>query len=422
MSNAIKELSDNVAKLQSTAEKQVQTVQKSVKEQIGRIDKIEDAVRKFGAGSDKLFATARDAKAEGRYGFKSLSHFLLDVRQAATKQDPSRLTEHISKALSADPRFEKAATGMGEAVGPDGGFLLAPTFADGILEIMHADYNLLDNTDKFDIQGPSVKIKAFDETSRATGSRRGGVRGYWTDEGASGTASKPKFRNIELIPHKLFVLAYVTEELLADGGGILEQVVSRAAADEITFLTNDAIINGVGNGQPLGILNSACKVAVAKESGQTNTTVVSANILKMWSRLHVSSRKNAVWLINQDVEQQLNQMTLGTAGAAVAIYQPPGGLSAAPYATLLGRPVQVIEQCQTLGTEGDIILADLKAYVSATRGAINSAVSMHVQFLTDEMTYKFTFRVAGQPWWNSALTPFKGSNTQSPFITLAGRP
>ena len=43
---------------------------------------------------------------------------------------------------------------------------------------------------------------------------------------------------------------------------------------------------------------------------------------------------------------------------------PPGGLSGQPYGTLLGRPVIPIEQCSTLGTVGDIILADLKQFIA----------------------------------------------------------
>ena len=36
---------------------------------------------------------------------------------------------------------------------------------------------------------------------------------------------------------------------------------------------------------------------------------------------------------------------------------PPGGLSAASYGTLFGRPVLTVEYCAALGDEGDIICA-----------------------------------------------------------------
>jgi hypothetical protein len=43
---------------------------------------------------------------------------------------------------------------------------------------------------------------------------------------------------------------------------------------------------------------------------------------------------------------------------------------------------------------------------------------MHVRFLNDEQTFRWTIRNDGQPIWNAPLTPFKGTNTLSPFISL----
>ena len=48
------------------------------------------------------------------------------------------------------------------------------------------------------------------------GSRQGGVRGYWADEATEKTASKPKFREINLHLHKLIGLVYLTDELMED--------------------------------------------------------------------------------------------------------------------------------------------------------------------------------------------------------------
>ena len=55
------------------------------------------------------------------------------------------------------------------------------------------------------------------------------------------------------------------------------------------------------------------------------------------------------------------------------------------------------------------------------KGGVSQASSMHVRFINDEMTFRFIFRVDGQPAWNKPVTPFKGTNTQSPFISLAVR-
>jgi len=148
---------------------------------------------------------------------------------------------------------------------------------------------------------------------------------------------------------------------------------------------------------------------------------MSEDIINMWARGWAKSRPNMVWFINQDVEPNLQRMSLETATpiGGMMTYIPPGGLSQAPYGTLLGRPVIPIEQCQTLGTSGDIILADFSEYLVIEKGGIQSASSIHVRFAYDESCFRFVYRVDGQPTWNAALTPFKGTNTLSPFVRLS---
>jgi len=87
-------------------------------------------------------------------------------------------------------------------------------------------------------------------------------------------------------------------------------------------------------------------------------------------------------------------MTVGLGG--VATYLPPGGLSQAPYGTLFGRPVIPIEQCQTMGTVGDIILADMSEYILIDKGGIQNASSIHVRFVNDETCFRFVYRVDGR--------------------------
>ena len=99
-----------------------------------------------------------------------------------------------------------------------------------------------------------------------------------------------------------------------------------------------------------------------------------------------------------------------------------GGVSQAPYASLFGRPVVPIEQCATLGDQGDIIFADLSNYILIDKGGIQSAMSIHVKFIYDESVFRFVYRVDGQPALASPITPYKGTaNTLSPFVTLAAR-
>lgn len=202
---------------------------------------------------------------------------------------------------------------------------------------------------------------------------------------------------------------------------MLEAVIMQGFSEEFGFKVDDAIINGTGAGMPLGILNSKALVTVPKEAGQAAGTINVQNVVNMWSRCWGRSRQNAAWYINQDIEPQLFTMSLAVGAGGVPVYMPASGVSGSPYSTLFGRPVIPLEQCETLGTLGDIILADFSQYLLIDKGGINAASSIHVRFLYDENVFRFIYRVDGQPVWNAPLQPFKGSNTLSPFVALANR-
>lgn len=321
----------------------------------------------------------------------------------------------------ADPRLFNAASGMNETVASDGAFMVQSDFSAQLIQDVIATGKLAARCQNIPISGNanSIKMNGVDETSRAS-TRYGGVIGYWKGEAAQATASKPKFREIELKPNKLMALAYLTDELMEDAPA-LESFVRQAFAGEFGFLIDDAIINGTGAGQPLGILNSKSLVTVSKETGQKAATIQAENIIKMYARLIPDSLGNAVWLVNQNTIPQLFTMSLSVGTGGAPVFMPAGGLSGNPYSTILGLPVIVIEQAATLGTVGDIVLADLSKYLLASKGGINTDISIHVKFEYGEQVLRSYLRIDGQPLRASALTPYRGSDTISHFVALATR-
>jgi len=314
-----------------------------------------------------------------------------------------------------------AASGMSEAIPSDGGFLVEPTFAGELFRRSYEVGAVASRCRRFPVgvNSNGIKLPYVDETSRATGSRWGGIRVYRANEADTVAATKPKIGKLEINLEKLMGLCYITEEMMQDASQ-LDAYVRDGFSEEIAWALDNEIINGNGAGQCLGILNSAALVTVSKESGQTAATIIKANIDKMWSRCWARSRRNAAWFINQDIEPQLYSLVelVGTGG--VPVYLPATGMSGNPYSTLYGRPVIPIEQCATLGTKGDIILADMSQFLLADK-SMRTDVSMHVRFIYDELCFRITYRVNGQPLWKTSLTPANGSNTLSPFVTLEAR-
>lgn len=345
--------------------------------------------------------------------WNSHGEFFLAVRNAT-------LTNQVDPRLFNMP---SNASGMQVSVGGDGGFMVGADNESWLMNSVNAESQIYSRIEKMPIgaERNSISLPALAETSRATGSRFGGVVGYWSAEAATATKSKPVIRNVDIKLEKLLAFCYMTEELMQDARS-LEAFVNKAFGAEFSFLLDDAIINADGNGKPLGILNSPALVSVAKEVGQAADTIVAENIVKMHSRLGARNRKNAVWLINQEIEPELHTMTIAVGTGGVPLYMPANGLSGLPYSTLMGKPVLPVEQCSKLGDKGDIILCDLKDYIGIDKGGLEGDSSIHVQFLYDETAFRFRYRFNGTPYTVSPLASKANSSfTTSPYVTLAAR-
>ena len=349
-------------------------------------------------------------------GYDYLSEFARDVYLKDTKQSHS---ERLKKWETS----EKAATTMGEAIASDGGVLVPTLYQERLLSNSLETAIVRPRATFVPMTTNSVAIPCIDETSHAS-NVFGGILCYWVDEGAAPTASKPKLGRVELKLNKLIALTYATEELLEDSIISMEPILNQKFGEAISFQEDDKYINGTGAGCPQGLLNAACVVSVTKETGQAGTTIVTENIAKMFARMHSPGKQRAIWIVNDDCLPQLLTLSLavGTGGNSVGLLREQV-IQGQPVMTMLGRPVVFTEKCQTLGTVGDIIFADLSEYLIGGKSTVGASMrtSIHLKFDQDEVAFKMSLRTDGQSWWKSALTPKNGSNTRSPIITLASR-
>jgi HK97 family phage major capsid protein len=249
----------------------------------------------------------------------------------------------------------------------------------------------------------------------------GGVTCYWKGEATAMSESEPSFGSLTLTSKKLSGYCLISNELLSDSQPAAEVLLTKMFGSAMNWWLEDAFINGDGAGKPLGIMNSPALITVTAESGQGADTIVAENIFKMYSRLLPSSTKRAVWLASPDVKPQLYSMGLAIGAGGGIVYMPMGGLSAAPYDTLMGLPVIFTEKCPKLGDAGDLILADLSYYLIGDRtNGLRMDSTMHLKFAEDETAFRFIQRVDGMPWLESPITPANGGDTLSAFCCLSG--
>jgi HK97 family phage major capsid protein len=207
---------------------------------------------------DRKKSVVNTLKKSGYRPWGEFSNFAEYVRAGLDGHTGAAFKDRVRKHYN-------AVAGMSEGIGADGGFTVMPEFSNKIFDRVYAN-DLFGRTDNYTVTGNNMTFLATAETSRATGSRRGGVQGYWMSEGGSITKSKPTLREkstLKLV--KLGAVVYLTEELISDGGTAMEQYVAKCVAEEFNFMIGDSLINGTGVGQPLGILN--CPVARLRGEG-----------------------------------------------------------------------------------------------------------------------------------------------------------
>lgn len=370
---------------------------------------------------ETIAGTVRNQDDDRRHGFRNFGDFASMVGRGYKQHDTSALE-----------RLTNAATTFGtESVGGDGGWLVPPEFSDAIWKKVNGEGSLLELCQPFETSRNSF---AFPKDETTPWDNSNGIKVFWEGEGETFTESKPKFEIGTARLNKLVALVKVTEELLEDAPG-LDSYLRAWTPIRMQARINTAIIRGNGVGKPLGILNASSLITVTKETSQDAATIIMPNIEHIWQRLYSPLRNTAVWLVNQECESMLNGMAfvpsapapgagLNGMTAYAPVYLPNGSIAGQPNATLKGRPVIFTQACSQLGTVGDIILTDLKQYMALRKAqaqGIQVDTSIHLHFDQAVDTYRFMFRMTGQPMWTSTIAAENGSATYGWAVTIETR-
>lgn len=339
-------------------------------------------------------------------GFKDHKDFLVSVMNAGRGKKVDRRLAPLRATQGSDEQ--------GEYSDPAGGFLVPHGVAPGILSIEPENDPLAGLVTNVPMMAPTVSFNARVDKDHST-SVSGGFTVTRRPETVDGTASRMLFEQVTLTANEEFGLAFASERIISDSPQSFVAIIQAGMRTEYVANAMNERINGTGAGERQGALNTGCKIAVAKETGQTAATIVKENIDKMSSRCWRFN--SAIWLANQNTRPQLKSLVqvVGVGGNAVPYFTREGGQE-----TLDGRPLFFTEFAKTIGTEGDLILMVPSEYLEGTYQTEQYAESIHVRFAAAERGFRFYRRNDGQFWWRSALTPRNGSSL-SPVVTLATR-
>lgn len=403
--------------------------------ELARLEQIA-AAQRAAVPSEPVIETGKDLATDKPWGPPIPANASAKVRQQMLETEFGTFMQAVYNAGTGggiDPRLMAGPSGASTGVTHEAGFLVRTDWNTMLLDKAQEEAVIAPYCTTIPVgeNADGVELPYLNETSRATGSRWGGVRVYRASEAATVTASKPAMgETIEIRLEDLMGLMYTTQRQMRDAASY-GAIAAKAFASEFAFVLDDEILRGSGAGQCKGLFNSlttsspaGAVISVAKDSGQAAATITSTNIDNMIVRFR---GQNGIWLANREILPQLSNLftPVGTSGVRYPyIAYTPGFAKTRKGQSgieIHGMPVIWAEQCSALGTIGDFNLFDLSDYLLASKGGLETAESDHVRFIYREKTFRWSRSINGGPATRSVLTPYKGSASLSPYITLATR-
>jgi len=341
------------------------------------------------------------------YGEDGVGDFLRDVLAAEVRGlGPSEQLVKMQKRQMEVRRLDTLS-------GSDGGWLMPPQWETNILQIPDDGQYIKKLCHVFPAGDPpnaELKLLALDQT----GSKgiHGGVQVYSAKEASNLTVTNTvQLKFISWKPEKCGAYWQVTEESKANAA-VMSNIMNTKVQGAIAAFDDDKIQTGTGAGEFLGFAGCDAEISVSRS---VSNEVNYIDIVNMLAR--ILARGNYVFLC-QRVGLLPQLMTL-TDGAGQLIWTD-NARDGIPAPRLSGVPIFFNEISPALGSAGDLRLVNLDYYgIKPGMGASIKSDSTYGNFLSGIETLKVSYYADGKPWITSPLTLRDGTNTVSPFVSLA---
>jgi len=365
------------------------------------VDQIGVDARDFMKRYDKRFADMEElvdelAKKAGR----SALHGLGDV--TARSEDRTVLVKAVRALFSGDQvkanEYFTEAKAMSTGSGPDGGFVVTPTFSTEMTKVMLEISPFIGLARTVEIEGDAFEEPVDTDQAGA----------QWVGEEQSrGETDTPRLKMFTCHLHEIQAEPKITQKLIDTARIDPLAWLQEKVAEKFAFAETEAFFNGDGVLRPRGLLTyetaetgdasrpwgtiEHVKTGVNGAFPAASTTVIPADVLiDLKSKLKSQYRAGAVWLMNRATAALVQKMK-DNEGRYVWV----SGIQPGQPDTLLGHPVIECEQMPDVGT-GNLSIAFgniQRAYTIVRR--------LGVRFLLDPYTQKphvklYTFaRVGG---------------------------
>ena len=393
-------------------------LQRSKQTTIGQdLSEVSNALRTFSGAIHTKPAFEDDP----RFGFKTDSEFLRECVNAT--RSPSKADDRIKAVINAVGSDEYSKGDWQSA-----GILIPEVMIDRILSMTpEADF-ITPRCTRIPMGAGTVKIPARVDKNHST-SVTGGTRVYRTKETATVTASRDTFEMVSMEANEIVGESFVTAQLLRDSPVSIPALIEASMQAANVDKRIDELLNGNGQGMPLGVLNAAnlALISVDRTLNQSDAVIISGNdVIRMAMRVYGYDK--AIWIANHDAFAILNTLyvTSGDGVGIIKLFSPVEG-GGGVMGTLWGRPLFFTEYAPGVAS-GDG--SDISEWDDGLLSCINFSEmiygerftqfnrSVHVRFREREEVFQFVTENDARPWWKTYLTPKNGITTRSPFVTL----
>ncbi len=358
-----------------------------------------------------------------RFGFKTDQEFLRCAMNAV--RDPQNGDDRIKAVVNAVGSDEYSKGNWQSA-----GILIPDQMIDRILSMTpEADF-ITPRCTRIPMGAGTVKIPARVDKNHTT-SVTGGTRVFRTKETATVQKTKDAFEMVTMEANEIVGEAAATKQLMRDSPisipALIEASMNAANVDKRI----DELLNGNGNGMPLGVLNPAnlALISVNRQTNQHNKVIVSGmDIIAMANR--VWGYNDAIWIANHDLFATLCTLYVATPdGVNLLKLFSPVDSGNGSMGMLWGRPLYFTEYAPGV-TSGQTDPTSILNWDDGLLSCINFKEmiygerytefnrSVHVRFSEREEVFQFVTENDARPWWKTFLTPKKGITTRSPFVML----
>ncbi len=344
----------------------------------------------------------------------------LDSRLAETKGDTTKLTDRLDKLEAkmnrptggndaTEPSEERKAFGTYLRRGretpeaeikalivssdPQGGYLAPAEMSTEFIRDLVEFSPIRSIASVRTTSSPSVKYPK----------RIGTTNARWVGETEARTESEPSFGQVEIPVHEVATYVDISNQLLADSGGVAEAEVRMALAEDFGQKEGEAFVTGGGVKEPFGLL---ADTAVDFTANGHVTNLSADALISLMYALPAAYRNRGSWLLNGTTLAVLRKLKDGQNNY---LWQP--SFQAGAPETILGRPVvEAVDMPDVVSGAFPIMFGDFgTGYRIVDRLALSVLVNPYSLATTGQTRIHATRRVGAGVVQPKALRKLKMS-------------